>query len=216
MSTPLLSTYVKSRSVEREQQMQTAFPAKVLEWNSALGVVKLEPQFVETWVTQDGRRLHETLERPEYAYIENVPVMYPRSGRWSVTFPIEPDSFGLVLCTKYSLDQWRNEGRRMDPGDLRRFTMSGAVFHPVNMYPDDTTISLQHTPNQLSTSVMVLGKVSPLSDFVALAAKVKDALDLVKNHTHTGVTSGTGSSGTSSELSAMQTGTGSTSVKVSP
>jgi len=127
MSTPLLSTYVKSRSVEREQQMQTAFPAKVLEWNSALGVVKLEPQFVETWVTQDGRRLHETLERPEYAYIENVPVCFPHFMSWDI--PV--DGFGLVICTKYSLDKWRNQLQRVDPGDLRRFTMSGATFHPV-------------------------------------------------------------------------------------
>jgi hypothetical protein len=47
----------------------------------------------------------------------------------------------MVICTKYSLDAFRNQGNRVDPGDLRRFTMSGAVFHPVNLYPNSSALS---------------------------------------------------------------------------
>ena len=149
MSTPNLNTYVRGQTERREQQMQTAFPAKVLGWSSSTNTVKLEPQFIETWVTRDGTTKYE---EPYNTFIDNVPVCYPRSGEWSITFPIETDSFGLVICTKYSLDQWRQQGRRMDPGDLRRFTMSGAAFHPVNLHPDGSALS------SVSTSRMILGK----------------------------------------------------------
>jgi hypothetical protein len=118
--------------------MQTAFPAKVLDWSSNTNTVRLEPQFIETWVTSDGTTSYEDAET---TYIDNVPVLFPRSGSWSITFPIETGSFGLVICTKYSLDAFRNQGNRADPGDLRRFTMSGAVFHPVNLHPNSSALS---------------------------------------------------------------------------
>ena len=123
MTTPLLSTYVRNQTERRERQMQTALPAKVTAWSSSTNTVELEPQFVETWTNRDDTRESEVGE----PIIRNVPVCYP----WHMTWDITVGAFGLIICTKYSLDQWRQQLRRMDPGDLRRFTMSGATFHPV-------------------------------------------------------------------------------------
>lgn len=181
MSTPKLSTAIRSRVERRDRQAQTAFPAKVIGWKQATGVVELEPQFVETWVNRDGTRESEV----GIATITNVPVCYPRSGDWSITFPIEPGSFGLVICTKYSLDQWRQQGDRIDPGDLRRFTMSGATFHPVNLHPDSSALS------NVNTSFMILSQGGTV-DFVALKKDVDDIktmIDQIKtqynSHSHT-------------------------------
>jgi hypothetical protein len=135
MSTPKLSTAIRSRIERRDRQAQTAFPAKVTAWKSSDNTVELEPQFIETWVNRDGTRQSEEQD----IIIKSVPVCYPRSGEWSITFPIETDSFGLVICTKYSLDQWRQQGRRM-------------AFHPVNLHPDGSALS------SVSTSRMILGK----------------------------------------------------------
>jgi len=188
MSTPNLKTYVRSQTERREQQMQTAFPAKVLGWSSSDNTVKVEPQFVETWVTRDGVTHYEDADN---TFIDNVPVCYP----WHITWDITVGAFGLVICTKYSLDLWRQQLRRMDPGDLRRFTMSGATFHPV-----------------------VIGESPNLAQkFVALAEKVDDALADIKTHGHEG-TSATGGAVTveaSSDLASMTLATGSATVKVS-
>jgi Phage protein Gp138 N-terminal domain len=194
--------------------MQTAFPAKVIRWDVGTNTVELEPQFIETWVTQDGSREQEPRDQP---YISNVPVLYPRSGGWSITFPIVPGSFGLVLCTKYSLDVWRGQGNATDPGDLRRFTMSGAVFFPVNLYPDDETLSEINTPNSIDPIHMVLGQGGALVDFVALAGKVNGLWETFIN-----ATPGTADGGAALqtavrgywETSLASQGTGSTKVKV--
>ena len=204
MRTPNLTTFIQTNIERRERQVQTSFPAKVISWATTTNTVKLEPQFTETWVTRDGQRIQE--ETPEGRYIENVPVLFPRSGSWAITFPIEAGSYGLVTCTKYSLDVWRNQGNATDPGDLRRFTMSGAVFHPVNLYPDASNLV------PFNTTHMVIGdQSSSFSDFVALAEQVKTALNLIKTHTHP-PNSG-GSISASTELVAMDTDTGSTTVK---
>lgn len=152
MTTPLLRTYVRKNAERRELQMQTAFPAKVVSWQSSANTVELEPQFVETWVQSDGETHYE--EAPDSANIGNVPVCYP----WHMTWDITVGAFGLVICTKYSLDQWRQQLRRMDPGDLRRFTMSGATFHPV---------VIGESPNATQ-------------QFVALANLVKSELDNIE------------------------------------
>jgi hypothetical protein len=123
--------------------MQTAFPAKVVSWSSSNNTVELEPQFIETWVRSDGETQYE--QAPESANIGNVPVCYP----WHMTWDITVGAFGLVICTKYSLNQWRQQLRRMDPGDLRRFTMSGATFHPV---------VIGESPNATQQSVAIANK----------------------------------------------------------
>jgi len=221
MSTPLLSTYARAQNERRERQMQTAFPAKVLDWHSGTNTVRLEPQFIETWTTNDSApdpdssiRLKRFHEDAETTYIDNVPVLFPRSGSWSITFPIETGSFGLVVCTKYSLDAFRNQGNRADPEDLRRFTMGGAVFHPVNLYPNSSALS------GVSSSVMELGQILTSSgastvttQFIALANLVKSELDAIQV-TFESITVGTGGGG---EVVTPYTAgaVASTSVKVS-
>jgi hypothetical protein len=177
-ATPPLSAFTRNQIEQRERQMQTAFPAKVLDWHSSTNTVQLEPQFFEVWRDGEERRT-ETIEAPEDAYIDNVPVLFPRSGTWSITFPIVPESFGLVICTKYSLDVWRNQGNAGDPGDLRRFTMSGAVFHPVNLHPNGSALN---EDNGLLDNVvdMVIGQHSQTAQFVALANLVKSRLDTIQ------------------------------------
>jgi hypothetical protein len=177
--TPSQLTHIRSQIEQRDLQMQTAFPAKVLSWTASTNTVKLEPQFLEVW--RDGEsRMSEPVDRPEDAYIDNVPVLFPRSGTWSITFPIVNGTFGLVLCTKYSLDVWRKgNGKVVDPGDLRRFTMSGAVFFPVNLHPDASTLSEIKTPNAIDPAYMILGQGGAV-DFVALAQKVKNQLDILQ------------------------------------
>jgi hypothetical protein len=163
------SSYIQNQIEQRERQMQTAFPAKVLSWASSTNTVQLEPQFFEVWRDGEERRT-ETIAAPEDAYIDNVPVLFPRSGTWSITFPIVPGSFGLVICTKYSLDVWRNQGNAGDPGDLRRFTMSGATFHPVNLHPNGSALS------SVDSGFMCLAGTG---DYMAVASKVELELDRI-------------------------------------
>jgi len=152
MSTPKLSTAIRSRIERRDRQAQTVFPAKVTAWKSSENVVELEPQFIETWVNRDGTRESEAGE----STIRNVPVCYP----WHMTWDITVGAFGLVICTKYSLDQWRQQLRRMDPGDLRRFTMSGATFHPV---------VIGESPNATQQFVALANLVESMLDKIQVA-----------------------------------------------
>lgn len=215
MSTPTLPAFVRQQLEQRERQMQTSFPAKVISYDSDTGTVTVEPQFIETWRDADGTRVNETIENKEDAYVANVPVLFPQGAGFRITFPIAANDWGLVHCTKYSLDLWRQQGSVNDPGDLRRFTMSGAVFEPVNLQPDADY--LKHDGGDY-ISLSFGGTV----DFVALKQDVEDiksALDHLESkfNTHQHVcpeSAGSPTTGNSNPASHSYTVLGSTKVKV--
>ena len=177
--TPSLHAFVNEQIDQRERSVQTSFPAKVVSYSAAEGVVTVEPQFIEVWRIED-ERIQEPIESAADAYIENVPVLFPRSGDFSITFPIAADSFGLVTCTKYSLDVWRSTLEK-DPGDTRKFTMSGAVFHPVNLHPEASALS------SVDNTYMILS-AGGVAELVARADRVEATLQALADeynvHTH--------------------------------
>ncbi len=62
--------------------------------------------------------------------LENVPVQFPRTKKFVITFPIETGDYGLVVFNEMSIDQWRSKGENTSPGDIGRHTLTGGVFQP--------------------------------------------------------------------------------------
>lgn len=178
IGTPTTAGAVRDAIEQRERQMQTSFPARVVagSYDASLGTVTVEPMFYEAW-REGSERVVEAPANEADAYVEDVPVAFPRSGDFCITFPIADDSFGLVTCTKYALDVWREAGTVSDPGDLRRFTMSGAVFHPVNLYPEDANIG---TIGTVDETVFVLSEDPANADWLCLYTETKQNLDDIK------------------------------------
>lgn len=137
--TPTLAELLRLAARWEQQQMQTTFPAKVTKYDSGSGTVEVLPQFFEVYRDEEGTRITSGSE-VELTPIPNVPIAFPRYGDFRITGPTPVGSFGMVHCTKYSLDVWREAATAGDPGDLRMFSLSGAVFEPVNLHPNDSYI----------------------------------------------------------------------------
>lgn len=173
-----------------ERQMWTAFPAKVLKFSETDHTVEVEPGFKEVFVTGDGRQPHKL------APIPNVPVAFPRASGYTLYMPPEPGDHVLVVCTKYSLDRWRQTGRQTDPGDLRRFSLDGAVAI-LGLFPDTAPANGaegQSTPMLVVPPGEEFWLGGPLaSSYIALADKVNAELIKIKQafdaHVHTAGTS---------------------------
>ena len=135
MTTPTPQEVHRSLSQRREQAIQTAFVAKIVEYDHGLQTATIQPEQSEVW--RDAKNVR-TVSGPFRIY--DVPVLFPAGGGFSITFPINVGDFVLVTCTKYSLSRWR-EGIAGDPGDMRRFSLDGAVAHPVNLYQRSNAIS---------------------------------------------------------------------------
>ena len=181
MTTPSLEAHINDLIDQRLRQMQTAYPAEVIAYNSATSLATIKPLFIETWRGPNDERLTETIETVEDSYVENVLVMHPRTAAFRIALPVAPGDTGLALVTKFSLDRFREGGGQSDPGDLRKFAMSGSVFFPVNLYVDDLNAS--------DDDAFITISQGGTAQFVALAnlcntefGKIQDAHD---NHIHT-------------------------------
>jgi len=175
-ATPTLEAMVNELIDQRLRQMQTAYPAEVIEYDATTSTATVMPLFIEAWRDTNNDRITETIENTEDTYVENVLVAFPRSGSYRMTYPIAPGDTGLVVCTKYSLDRFRENGGQADPGDLEAFAMSGSVFFPVNVTPDDDALDSSGGDGD---AYIYLG-IAGATDFIALAAKVKTELDEIK------------------------------------
>ena len=195
VTTPSDAAVIDSRIERRERDLKVMLPGKVVAFDQATLTVDIEPQDVEVWREQSETEFQNS-RLPE---VSNLPILYPRGGGFGIYWPLQVGDFGLVACTKYSLDLWRQKGEQTGAGDMRRFTLSGAMFLPVSLYPDDNVLAVDAGDENF----MVLSK-GGTSDFVALAALVKSEIDDLKTdfnlHKHTGVTTGGGTSGITDTL----------------
>ena len=63
--------------------------------------------------------------------IEDIPVIFPGAGGYWLSFPIEVDSFVLLVCSQRSIEAWKNsDGSVGDASTPRKFSISDGVAIP--------------------------------------------------------------------------------------
>lgn len=201
--TPDLADVLQTWFQAFARDLSTAFPGQVQSYDASSQTADVRPM-TQRWIdTEDGGITPDPLPM-----LPGIPVLFPRSGPWFLTLPVSPGDWVLVICCEASIGHLRSTGQLMDPGDLRRHHPAHAVCIP-GFFPSSQALS------DASGSALLLGKSSgpqlgvdgsavhvgayPSADFVALAAKVDAAISSIRtifaSHTHTGVTTGIGTSG---------------------
>ncbi len=163
------------------RDLHTAFPGKVERYNAAKQVVDVQPMIRRAIENEDGEVVSEDLP-----LLPSIPLLFPRMGLWSVTFPVAQGDWVMVLCSEGSIGHVRHTGEKMDTGDLRRHHLSHAValcgFAPTpvaltDVSTEDLVICRQGGGKIAITSdgVVHLGQ-NPAAQFVALANRVDAAI----------------------------------------
>ena len=117
--TPTLAQVIESTIENRLCDLHTCLPAKIISYDGNKAVIQplLRRKF------KDG----EIVTLPE---IKNVPVAFPRAGKYQITFPLNAGDYGLAFFSERSLDLWLVNGGTISPEDPRKFDLSDAVFYP--------------------------------------------------------------------------------------
>jgi hypothetical protein len=105
--------------------LHTALPGQIEEYDYTTQRAKVKPLIQRQ--DADG-----TLE--SFPVIVDVPVVWPRSGGASLTFPVAAGDTVLLIFSERSLDWWLSMGGDSAPGDPRRFDLSDAIAIP-GLYP---------------------------------------------------------------------------------
>lgn len=107
--------------------VHVALPGCVQSYDSATQTATILLQVKRVLPTDDPTVPFATEDLP---VLENVPVEFPRTKTFALTFPIVAGDYGLVVFSEMSLDQWRSKGTNTSPGDIGRHTLTGGVFRP--------------------------------------------------------------------------------------
>lgn len=113
---------VRSRAL---QEARIMLPARVERYDADRQCVDAQPWIDDVLELPDGSLMREKLQ-----VATNCPVMFPRSGPFAITFPIELGSTVMLAFTSASLDRFLSIGGAVDPEDPRRHTINDAVAFP--------------------------------------------------------------------------------------
>lgn len=98
--------------------VHTALPGQIISYDYSIQKATIQPCLKKSYL--DGT----TQEMP---ILNNVPVIFPRSGEASLTFPVLPGDTCLLLFVERSTDLWKSVGGVVAPNDPRKFDLSDAV-----------------------------------------------------------------------------------------
>lgn len=144
------------------------------------------------------------IEHEDLPILPSVPVLFPGAkGGIMMSWPIAQNTTGLLLVLTLSAAKWRSgadDGKfPAEPGDLRMHHPANVVFLP-GWIPDTASTPATAEPALVVAASEVRLGDHTATDFVALAPATDARLDALEdfaaNHTHGGVTTGSGSTGT--------------------
>jgi len=201
-----LETVIQTAIDSSLKELHTCLPAIVQSFDKTEQTVDVQP-------TIKRKIKGELVDLP---LLTGVPIRFPKTSDFSITWPIKTDDHVLVIFAERSIDNWLINGDLQSAGDLRKHSLSDGFAIPM-MYPQtDLISSFDDTNLQIRTSsgsgiTLTPGGIIELNgnaDFVTAYTDLKIAFDQLKTdlnnfitifnaHIHSGVTTGPGSSGSS-------------------
>lgn len=192
----------------RLSDLHTALPGRVRSYDSASQTADIEPM-IKRGVPTGGEEDEVVLET--LPVLPSVPVLFPSGGQCFVTFPLAVGDPVLLVFSERDTSHYRATGAVSDPGVPTMHGLSGAVAIPCAFGPRSAAMS------GVSSTDLVVGRQGGLanitvksgttevggsSDAAALASRVKALETAFLGHTHGGVTTGSGTTGTRSAMPA--------------
>lgn len=144
--TPTLAEVLMQAVDSRLLDVHTALPGKVVTFYKATQTADIELQIKRMIEDADGE-----LQPEDLPILQNVPIGFPRSTKFFVSFPLDAGDFVWVMFSEASIDQWRSKGKATQPGDARRHTLTGAMAIPC-CYPKSEDLDDVHA------SALVVGQ----------------------------------------------------------
>lgn len=87
----------------------------------------------------------------ELPVLTNVPVVFPRTKKSGITFPLVRGDGVLIAFSERALERWKSSGRDAEPGDPRKFDLSDGVaipglfsFADDNLASNDNDLEIHH------------------------------------------------------------------------
>ena len=100
-------------------ELNTLLPGVITKYDPATQTASVQPSLKRTFISPEV-----VISRPE---IDDVPVIFPRSGQQGVVFPVNRGDSVLLLFCQRSLDDWLDNGGEVQVNDSRLHNLNDAI-----------------------------------------------------------------------------------------
>jgi hypothetical protein len=150
--------------------VHTALPGRIEKYEFATQKAQVKPLIKRKYL--DG----EVLDLP---VLVNVPVVFPRTKKSGITFPLSKGDGVLVIFTERALERWKSSGGDSEPGDRRKFDLSDGIaipgcfsFKDANLASNNEDLEIHH--NGFKIVIKKDGKIQVLGSGGVDLVKVLD------------------------------------------
>lgn len=105
--------------------LHTSLPGRIISFDPVLQTATVALGVKRVFINR-GVEL-DVLTAVDLPPIVDVPVIFPRGGGFSLTFPVMPDDECLVTFCERSIDRWHQSGNAEDPTSRRFHALTDAV-----------------------------------------------------------------------------------------
>lgn len=186
-------------------EIHVMLPARVVNYDFTIQKADVQPVLKRRYA--DGQEFDAPI-------ISSVPVIWPRAGGASLTFPVNRGDFVMLVFADVDIDTWVQEGGVAAPDDPRQHSIMDAIaipglipFNAAGMAENNTDVLLAFGGGKVR--IKPNGNIDVEAQQVNIDAgtvRVSGNLDVegsistgpinLTTHVHGGVQSGSGSTGT--------------------
>lgn len=221
-----LASNIQQGVENRLKDLHTAMPGIVQAFDASTQLASVQCAIKRLFITRTNAE--ETLTAVDLPPLINVPVIFPRGGGFSLTFPVQPGDECLLVFCERAIDLWHETGATEVPNAKRFHALSDAVAlvglsstpKKVPNY-DDTNVQLKRDDGSVEFTLLTNGTVVLKADTKATVdvpdaeftgnVKIVGNLEVIGDSTLSDTVT---SSGT--DISNTHTHTGSPSSPVGP
>ena len=124
--------------------IRVAIPAAIVDVNYSEMTCSCQPLIRENIIDADGNK--KAIDLP---ILVDVPIVYPGSSYFQITFPLAKGDEGLVIFADMCIDAWWQSGGTQNQFEERRHDLSDGFFIPAMM-------SQVKKPTTYSTTNMII------------------------------------------------------------
>lgn len=187
--TPTDATIIRQFIDDALGDVRVALPGRVETYDVAAQSVDVKPLIKDGVLNEDEERIVESLP-----VIPSVPLVFPGSGGFAITWPIDVGDTVLLVFSSSSIDKWLVTDGDVDPDTDHRHRLDDAIAipglrsfkSPINPAPG----SNMEIRAPAGVQILVGG-----TSALALVAELNSLIGKFNTHSHTGVTTGGGISG---------------------
>lgn len=206
-----LSTLLDEHFVGMQAMLWTAVPGIIDSYDASEMTCSVIPAILGKVAKEDG-----SIEAVQLPMLIHCPVIFPRGGGCSLTFPLKKGDECLVVFSARAIDFWWQSGGVQPPAETRMHDLSDGFVLPgpysqkqkisspstseVVLRSDDGSASVALNPSSHKITIVAPGDLDIVGDVnitgdVVVTKDVKASGISLNSHVHGGVSTGPNSTG---------------------